>query len=658
MRRSRISFDPEITLTSLDLKRVYNYIDGLIDLFPERTCTDLISEFAAEHRTLPDTTPYPGPWDNSLTPQLVEPMNRLIPSSGFEELAFVKSVQAGATAGLLENWYAYIIKKAPGPILHVSANDKLLEKWTNKRFNPLIKSCGLEDYISAQFVLKGQRRSGNTAFSKEFPGGSLDLVTANAPGGLRQDSIRYIGFDEVEGYKETLVKEGDPIEIALARASNWKHRKRVVYISTPGDELTSRIWPLFERGDRRHFHVPCPFCGTFQPLEWGDKESQSGMYWETKAGLLDGTTIGYFCTKCRDLIRESHKYVMMNNGHWEAHAKTQQPRFTSYHMNNLINLMRTWESIILKYLKDKDDPEKYKAFVNLELGLPSKETGTKPKLVADIRTRSSYKIGEVPKGVLFLTCGVDVQQGSKDNKDFPPRLEMEFLGNGKGFRTWSIDYKIFDGPIDDPYDGAWLKFTEWAEDTKLEFKRADGKLFKPVLTFIDSGQGQFTDVVYQFCSDWGNTIPCKGAKKEDIGLDELRSDTYRYYRLTKIGGIQPLCLVHTNQYKRQVYNALNVKADEKKIRPRFCSFPKGYTKRYFEQLTAAELLEDGSFRTPKGRRDESLSCRVYATAASHFWLDEQVKRIQNEMRSLGREENWIKQNIHMPYILNLMEKNS
>ena len=88
-----------------------------------------------------------------------------------------------------------------------------------------------------------------------------------------------------------------------------------------------------------------------------------------------------------------------------------------------------------------------RTFVNLQMGLPYKEMGTSPPLDKVIELKGGYRSREIPEGVLFLTCALDVQQGSKTDAKSPPRLEMEILGHGQEFRTWSIEYKVFTGRI-------------------------------------------------------------------------------------------------------------------------------------------------------------------------------------------------------------------
>jgi phage terminase large subunit GpA-like protein len=61
------------------------------------------------------------------------------------------------------------------------------------------------------------RDSGNTMFSKEFPGGLLLLTGANSATGLRSTPCRYIFMDEVDAFPADVDGEGDPVSLAEKR---------------------------------------------------------------------------------------------------------------------------------------------------------------------------------------------------------------------------------------------------------------------------------------------------------------------------------------------------------------------------------------------------------------------------------------------------------
>jgi phage terminase large subunit GpA-like protein len=302
--------------------------------------------------------------------------------------------------------------------------------------------------------------------------------------------------------------------------------------------------------------------------------------------------------------------------------------------------MMSWFELQELYDKAQSEPDGMRSFVNLYLGLPYKETGSRPKLDKVIELRGNYKSGEVQHGVLFLTAAIDVQAGTKRDPENGPRLEMEVCGHGAGFRTWSILYRRFDGEVDEPGAGAWAELEEWARTTELKFYRADGLAFAPSLIFIDSGDGNLTDVVYRFCAGWGRTYPIKGfgnlGKRKQEGDDERGPSNFRRYRAVKIGEGQILYEIATNYYKNHCYNNLKIeRRDTGGQRPGYCDFPIDYGEKYFRMLTAEEKRRDGTFHCPSGRRNEALDARVYNLCAGDVYLDSEVMRVKGAFMKSG-----------------------
>lgn len=620
----------------------------------------LISHWIESRRVLPSNTPRPGYWRNEFTPYLVEIMDNMSPASPIQHTALMKGVQLGATA-TAENVIAYWIGESPAAILYVSATDELLDKWATKRLEPLLDSCGLRERIFAQATNPGSRRTGDKLRSKEFIGGSLNMASAQSAPGLRSDSIRILIRDEIDGAPAQLrTGEGNWLSVSYGRTAAWGARKKVFDFSTPTTEDVSLIKLAYEAGDQRKFEVPCPFCGTYQVLEWGSDKTPWGIKAERKAGLLE--SVYYQCAHCKDPIRNHHKTSMLRAGRWHPTAQSASGMYRSYHLSSLYSPVGMLDWFEMQELRDKAqlEPDGMRSFVNLYLGLPFRETGARPKIENVIELRGGYQEGTVPHGVLFLTAGIDVQAGSSRDPGNPPRLEMEVCGHGAGFRTWSIMYRRFVGDVDDPSSGAWEALNEWARETDLSFSRSDGLIFQPSMIFIDSGDGNLTDVIYRFCSGWGSTYPTKGfrsllKRKHEAG-DEQSPANFRRYRAVKLGGDSYFYEVATNYYKNHLYNNLKIpRQDTGGQRPGFCDFPRDYGESYFRMLTAEEKRRDGSFHCPSGRHNEALDVRVLNLCACDVFLDDAVLRTKASYMKDGYTRDQV-QSVNHRYVIDLLMK--
>jgi phage terminase large subunit GpA-like protein len=631
---------------------------------PIKPPPELISEWVEGHRVLPTNTPFPGFWENARTPYLKELMDNMSPFSPVTITSVMKGAQIGVTAAA-ENVIGYWMQPCPSEILYVSATDGLLEKWATKRLEPLIDSLGFRNMVVAQVDNAKSRRTGDKLMSKSYVGGNLDMASAQSASGLRSDSKRILILDEVDGAPRMLkTGEGNWLDVAYARCAAWGHRAKILEFSTPTTFDDSLIRERYESGDRRKFKVPCPFCGVMDVLEF------QHLKYEMKSQL---ESVWYECPHCVGVGGQSvgklfnhHKTVMLNAGQWEPTTVATTAGHRSYHIESLYSPvgMMSWFKLMEKYLEAKQTPGAMRSFINLNRGLPYKEEGSRPKVEKVIELRGEYKEGEVPKGVLYLTMSVDVQQGSKNDPSNPPRLEVEVLGHGAGFRTWSILYKWFEGnTTTSAFDGAWADLHEWAEKGGLTFKRADGLQFPVGLVFIDSGDGNYTDIVYNFAGRWGSTFPIKGfnalnKRKHEKG-DETGHHNFKKYRRVQSQrhGDVEFYEISTNHYKTRVYNELKItRRDFEPQKPGFCNFPRDRGEKYFAGLTAEEKRADGSFHNG-GRRNEPLDLRAYNLCAGDVYLDAKVSAFRIAAKSGGNNPTDLElQKINHQFVLEALER--
>jgi phage terminase large subunit GpA-like protein len=367
------------------------------------------------------------------------------------------------------------------------------------------------------------------------------------------------------------------------------------------------------------------------------------LKWETKAGELDESSIHLPCPLCREAIFETDKWKMVQAGKWKPTARPVVKYRRSYQASAIISLMDEWERIVSDERKAENDESRRRTHVINNLGITYKEIGTRPDTNKIIENKGYYKRGTVPNDVLFLTMAVDVQLGSKKNKKTnPARLEAEICGHGIGYRTWSIDYKVFKGDVDNAFKGAWANLNEWAENDGLDFYRDDGFKFSPQMILIDSRVNEAA--VLDFCGQWNNTFPIKGfreLKESESGrglgafLDEKHYKDIDKIRPYKRGD-HVFYLISTNHYKDAIYKSLLVSRRQGDIQgPRFCDFPRDYDSHYFEMLTAEEKRGDGSYYKPSSRANEALDCRVYNMAAHDIWLAARLKEVRERAKRAG-----------------------
>jgi phage terminase large subunit GpA-like protein len=645
------------------------FFRDMFDLLPDSVPPRLISEYVDGRRILPPSTPFPGYWQTSRTEFSREIMDDMSPYSPITHSVTMKARKLGITAAA-EAVIGYWVDANPTAVEYVTATDELAEDWSTRRWEPLVDSMGFRNKIAAQVNSAKSRRTGDRTFKKQFMGGYLDIISAQSMAARRAGDIRVLVRDEIDGPRAKLSSgEGRWLEVNFAHTASWGARKKVMDFSSPTTFEASEINREYEAGDCRKFTVPCPFCGSkapvglsfpggpttqiesvrYQELVLCVDDMRHGLKGETEAGRL---VRGYYvCEFCGEAIFNHQKTWMLARGFWQPTKQSCSSTYRSRQISSLYSPvgMFSWTDFYQKYLDSLNDPEAQRSFINLYQGMPYKEPGARPDMAIVLDHRGRYPEGEVQPGVLYLVMGCDVQRGSEKDPDNPPRIECEVLGIGAGYRTWSVTYLRFDGPIDDSHAGAWENLYEWAVKTGLKFKRADGVEFQVQLVLIDTGDAAYgmDEVIQQFCSRWQNTYPSKGAgllrfdpKKDEKG-DAVAAHDITRYRRTEIGESgEHMYIVSTNFYKRAFYSSIKIQQPEiGKNPPGYCDFPNSYTEEHFEQLNAEERRVDGSYHKVRNR-NEALDCRIYAMCAGDIWLDNYIRQWQSVAVQAGarREE--------------------
>lgn len=554
-----------------------------------------ISQWAEKKRILSDDEAEPGPWRNTRTPYLVEIMNRLSPHDPCEEVIFMKGTQIGGTEiGL--NALGYWIEHAPGRILAVYPGEDEAGDFSTQRFKPM---CDATPALRNK--LEDEKKGTRKVFLKTFAGGSIKFAGANAPAGLRSKPIRYLFGDEIDGWTLDSGGEGDPMALAEKRQGTYSNRKRF-YVSTPTLKQTSRIEPRFEAGDQRYYFVPCPHCDHFQVLKWANFVIPKSK----KTGELEPRRAHMKCVECDGRIENYDKETMLARGQWRATAPYNGFR-RSYHLSSLYSPVGwlSWAHIAEEWKRAHRDPVKLKTFVNTVLGetwdLDDGETVDEDELFSRLREPFAYKI---PDAIGIITAGVDVQGD---------RIEVEIVGWGESFESWSLDYVIIPG---DP-TGREI-WDDLDQVLKRRFELEGGGKIGIDAVGVDSGYEAHR--VYTFTKKrrrrriWavkGKANDTSGAEREiwPLAWNKNAAKDASF----KVVGVDT-CKAH-------IYARL-AKCTEPG--PGYSHVPDDRPKFWFEQLTSEK--RQAKFRNgrrywvwtkPDHVRNEALDCRVYAYAVLH-----------------------------------------
>ena len=170
------------------------WLEGFFEgIEPEQELT--VSEWADKYRMLSSkASSEPGRFRTERTPYLKEPMDCLSTSSPIQRVVMQFGSQTGKTESG-NNFIGYVVHHAPSSLLAIQPTVEMAKRLSKQRLSPMFQETPV---LAERVEAPRSRDSGNTLFSKEFPGGMLLLTGANSATGLRSTPCRYIFADEID----------------------------------------------------------------------------------------------------------------------------------------------------------------------------------------------------------------------------------------------------------------------------------------------------------------------------------------------------------------------------------------------------------------------------------------------------------------------------
>jgi len=576
-----------------------------------------LSEWATEHARLSpessaDVGRYrPYPYQVAILDAIGDPR--------VERVTIMKSARVGFTK-MIDFGVAWYVAQDPCPVMIVQPTIGDAEGFSKEEIEPMIRDMPI---LSGLISPSSKRDGGNTILKKKFPGGVLHMVGADSPRGFRRTSIRALFMDEIDGWALSAGEEGDQIRLAVKRTETFGNRK-IVEGSTPTLDTTSRIKPLFERGDQRLYFVPCPSCDKAQVLKWAQFRWTEG----------DPSTVHYECEHCGAAISHNQKRWMVEEAArrqregiegygWIAQNPSVKGH-ASFHLWTAYSYAAnaTWEHLAAEWESCAPNSEERKTFINVTLGETYKGEGDKPDWKKLYDRREQYKADVVPAGGHILFAGVDVQRN---------RLEVEIVAYGPRMESWSVGYRVFGGDTSqlEGTDSPWQRLGDLMSE---EWEHELGGKLSIRIAAVDTGDQ--TSTVYQWCARWpGSRV--MAVKGRADGFSQIVG-TPTQTGVTKAGKKSHVASINlwpvgVSKIKEELYGWLKQEKPTAESGTElpwgWCHFPE-YPEEYFRQLSAEELvpITHRGFRkyvwevTRKNGRNEALDCRVYARAAAYVLL--------------------------------------
>ena len=347
-----------------------------------------LSDWIETHMRLPEgVSALPGrvtlwPYQREIADAISDPT--------IERVTLVKPVRVGFTT-LLTGALASYVANEPAPILALLPTEADCRDYTVSDLEPIFEATpALRGLISADADEGGR----STLLSRRFPGGSLKIIAAKSPRNLRRHNVRILLMDEVDAMESGI--EGSPITLAERRTLSFANRK-IIMGSTPTLEATSNILRAYARSDMRVFEVPCPDCGDFHEIQWGD------IIWPEGEPLK----AEYVCPECGSVIDERHKPAMVDKGRWRATAPAVEGH-AGFRLNALVSNLTnaSWGKLAAEFVEAKKAPDTLQVFINTILAQGWREAAEEIDETALAARAEPFGLPDaIPPEVLFITCG-------------------------------------------------------------------------------------------------------------------------------------------------------------------------------------------------------------------------------------------------------------
>lgn len=490
---------------------------------PERLS---VSQAAEKYRYINNPGAYVGPWLNSTTAYMVEPMDECI-NRDFNSVIFVGPAQSAKTDALVLNYLAYTIKCDPMDIILYEKSQTSSRDFSRRRVDRLHRHSP----EIGSMMLPGS--DSDNVFDKFYKSGMMFSISWPSINELSGKPIGRVILTDYDRMVQDVDGEGSPFDLGRKRTTTFRSAGKTVCESSPGFPVTDTrhvpdspheappcegILSLYNRGDRRRFQWKCPFCRhAFEP-------SFSYLSWpDTKDFVEAGHMAKLICPHCRKGVESSMKYELNNTGRWLKDGQRWNPdgSFTgvgrrsdmaSFWLKGPAASFSTWSEMVTRYLNALHEfhltgsDGALKTTVNTDQSEPYVPQGAESeRLPEDLKATSAREIGEkkVPVGARFLIATTDVQKNRFVTQIYavtPAKV---------GFNLTVIDRidTIKSRRLDDDGEHLWVKPNVHMEDWRLlidvlkkEYELADGtgKMKIKLITCDSGGKDGVTSRAYEF----------------------------------------------------------------------------------------------------------------------------------------------------------------
>lgn len=443
-------------------------------------------------------------------------------------------------------------------------------------------------------------------------GAYVNVVWASSVAALATKAFRVVIADEIDkpGY---YVKTSEAMPLSLIRERTesffaFKH----IFFSTPTVETGNITVELMSCDVIYDWHVPCPICGTFQPLRFskdhafgfkkgkyradtGEMLDLGGVLWDGGSEATQGqvSKARYQCGSCGGLWTTAMKNRAVVKGKAVARQEIKgRVRKVGHHINRLYSLLGksgSLDKIVAAFLEANrsKNPRNLQGFVNSTLADPWMPDSRPRRTDTIIQLADDRPRGVVPGGgrVACLLAGIDTQ-------DDGFYYEIRAFGYGLDRESWCIR----EGKVP-TFES--LARVLWDD----QYTDADG-LEYPIHLSMQDAMGHRTAEVYDFCRvNRGKIFPTMGRQTMATPFTYSKIEFYPGSKKPIPGGLQ-LIRFDTNHFKNQLAGILEIAPGD----PGCWHYHGEITQDWARQMTVEVLDEKGLWCNPLNKANHAWDC--------------------------------------------------
>ena len=607
-----------------------------------------MDEWVARHRVVVGGA-FAGPWDPRRAPMSIEPM-RAMSDDRVRIVCVVAPAQLMKTefainCAIWAAWYG-------DDVLFFEPEMTLAEDIVSDRIRPAVLQLRGAGEMSTG---SGAKKKRDSKTQLRLPsGGTIYALTPGMKTGDAARAARVVVYDEIDKFGRT-----DMITVGKSRIRTYGADGKIAVVSTPTQDKNGSIWRLYTEGSRGLWHGRCVHCGEVAGMTWGavtfDRNADS--QW------IPGTEI-MSCAVCRRPWSEQERVATSAAGQY-VHAHPDDPTRT-FHIPGPAHILNLTLAGIMeegaaarREMTVEVDASRYIKWTNEFIAEPWEDdymglTAKKlEKSVYALGSRGESDLGEVDRRALLITAGTDIG----GNAIYTEWVAWGIDPETRNIMSWGLQYRVIGGAPEDDIgdDGLWSAYHRLIRDSVWRFPHRPGQRFGARKVLVDSGWGERSDLVRDWCRRW------YAEERQALGIREIApfaatvlplksqstgEDRYEFpvamKRPTKQRGkrvvVPALVNVMSQQLKDMIHQWQLRDGHMPSDGATLHRWPSpgdafGYTEQWKEEFANFKMVTVRNPRTKdverrwvprvEARAEEALDCRVYALAAAHVMARKQ-----------------------------------